>query len=121
MMDEAIRNNNWYEVGEILKKCIQTNEYTEDLMQLSVHMYKIDPEVLTTYFIGCPISPEKRSELQQKICKAVKSNAVACDILKVSELYHSDDEKELQKLEESVKRVVSTTARFYAYCGLVKL
>lgn len=46
---------------------------------------------------------------------------MSCDILKVSELYHSDDEKELEKLEQIVKSVVSTTARFFAYCGLVKL
>lgn len=39
----------------------------------------------------------------------------------MSELYHSDDEKELQKLAQIVKTITSTTARFYTYCGLVKL
>ena len=121
MMEEAISSNDWYEVDEILKKCIQTHEYTVDLTQLAPHMYKLDPEVLTTYFIGSPLSPEKRAELHQQISKAVKSNPVGCDILKVSELYHSDDENELKKLEQVVRNLASTTARFYAYCGMVKL
>lgn len=30
-MEEAIRNNDWYEVGEILNKCIQTHDYAIDL------------------------------------------------------------------------------------------
>lgn len=120
-MEDAIRSNDWYEVGEILKKCIQTHEFTQDLAQLSIHMYKVDPEVLTTYFISAPLPAEKRAELHQKIQKVVKSNPVSCDILKVSEFYHSDDESELEKLEPLSKSVVSTTARFYAYCGLVKL
>lgn len=50
-MDAAIANNDWFEVGELLKQELVDGKCTTDILKLNRHIHYIDPEILALHYM----------------------------------------------------------------------